>query len=42
MSDMTAVIEVSKAIHALLSDHMGVQAVLGTPPRLYDLSLIHI
>ena len=36
MSDMTAVIEVSKAIHALLSDHMGVQAVLGTPPRLYD------
>ena len=36
MSDITAAIEVSKAIHALLSEHMGVQAVLGTPPRLYD------
>ena len=36
MSDIAAAIEVSKAIHALLSDHMGVQAVLGTPPRLYD------
>ena len=36
MSDIAAAIEVSKAIHALLSEHMGVQAVLGTPPRLYD------
>ena len=36
MSDMTAVIEVSKAIHALLSEDLGVQAALGTPPRLYD------
>ena len=36
MSDILAAIEVSKAIHALLSGHMGVQALLGTPPRLYD------
>ena len=36
MSDIAAAIEVSKAIHALLSEHMGVQAVLGTLPRLYD------
>jgi len=36
MSDMQSAIEVSKAIHALLSDDVAVQAVLGTPPRLYD------
>lgn len=36
MSDMTSAIEVSKAIHALLSAEPAVQAVLGTPPRLYD------
>ena len=36
MSDMHAAIEVSKAIHALLSGHEDVQAVLGHPPRLYD------
>ena len=36
MSDMTGTIEISKAIHALLSGHEEVQTVLGSPPRLYD------
>ncbi len=36
MSDVQSAIEVSKAVHAALSNDMGVQAVLGTPPRLYD------
>ena len=36
MSDIQAVMTASKAIHALFSEDMGVQAVLGTPPRLYD------
>ena len=33
---MNDIIEVSKALHALLFSHPAVQAVLGTPPRLYD------
>ena len=36
MSDMTGTIEISKAIHALLSGHEEVQTVLGSSPRLYD------
>ena len=36
MSDVQSTIEVSKAIHALLSDAPNIQAVLGLPPRLYD------
>ena len=36
MSDMNAAIEVSKAIHGLLSADPNIQAVLGVPPRLYD------
>ena len=36
MSDVQSAIEVSKAIHALLSDNTNIQAVLGLPPRLYD------
>ena len=36
MSDVQSAIEVSKAIHALLSDEPNIQAVLGMPARLYD------
>lgn len=36
MSDIHASIEISKAIHALLSNEPSVQAVLGISPRLYD------
>jgi hypothetical protein len=36
MSLVTATIEISKAVHAQLSSDIAVQAVLGTPPRLYD------
>lgn len=33
---MSDLINISKALHALLSANTGVQAVLGIPPRLYD------
>jgi len=36
MSDIQAIIAVSKAVHAKLRDDEGVQSVLGHPPRLYD------
>ena len=36
MSDINSAIDVSKAIHALLSANLSVQSVLGLPPRLYD------
>lgn len=36
MSDIQAVMTASKAIHALLSEDLGVKTALGTPPRLYD------
>jgi len=36
MSDIHAAIEISKAVHTLLSQNTAVQDVLGHPPRLYD------
>ena len=36
MSDIQAVIEISKAVHAVLSADLTVQDVLGLPARLYD------
>ena len=36
MSDIFAAIEISKAVHALLSADIGVQDALGASPRLYD------
>ena len=36
MSDIAAAIDISEALHTLLSEAAGVRAVLGQPPRLYD------
>jgi len=36
MSDIKAAIDICEAVHSLLTEEAGVQAVLGQPPRLYD------
>lgn len=38
MSDIQAVLEISKSVHAVLSADVAIQAVLGNPPRLYDMA----
>ena len=36
MSQLNPAREIAKTLHALLSDDVAVQAVLGVPARLYD------